>query len=164
VKLRSLIYAAKTVIDKGAWRSNTKMPKSAFPLSKSGLKITAKYSWCVLRFGALGEHFRVLIYHRLDLEQYHALLAREHHGDMLVMARLEFHGTHPGWHCHSACDSAGKVSGRTGTPDRRIPLKSGSAKQSKFGIGSDRAAYDKAVKFFRLHKLPPPPLFDQSAT
>lgn len=162
MKLRRIVQATKTITDSGTWKTGSKMPKSAFPLSKSSqFKVSSTYTWKVISFDALGERFRVLIYYRIALHQYSAVLAKAVGGDMLVMARLEFHGTHPGWHCHALCDATGAVSGRSGAPDKRIPKVSGFHKQSEYGVAGDRSAHDKAAKFFRLDKHPLPPLFQQ---
>lgn len=161
MRLRKVISADKKITDAGAWKSGVKMPKTAFQLSKShSFKVSAKFNWRVVCFESLGEKFKLLIYYRTDLENYHADLARDVGGDMLLMARLEFHATHPGWHIHGLCDSTACVPGRSGGTDKKIPANYGFNKQLTFGITNDRLAYDWAVKHYRLDKLPPAPLFE----
>jgi hypothetical protein len=153
VKLRRVINGAKTITDAGSWKAGTKMPKTVFPLSRAGsFKVTSRFNWRVISFECMGEKFKLLVYYRTDIESFHADLGREVGGDMLVMARYEFHATHPGWHMHCLCDSTGKVAGRSGGTDRRMPRVGEFHKQCVFGVATDRQAYEKAVKIFRLDK------------
>ncbi len=156
MKLRKVIYAKKQITDIGTWKGGQKMPKTVFPLSKSSsFKVPASYRWCCVCFECLGERFKVLIHYRSDISVYAAFLARDVNGDMLVMARLEYHATHPGWHVHTLCNSTGSVAGRTGGDDRRIPKGKDLHNQLEFGISNDDSAFMRAVKTFRLLDKPP---------
>lgn len=42
----------------------------------------------------------MLLAYRIDKEQYIAMLGMDADGDTKVVARLEYHGTHGGWHIH----------------------------------------------------------------
>lgn len=150
MKLKRIIASQKVITDEGIWKSGVKMPKSIFPLSKShSFKVPQSFNWRLVCFECLGEKFRLLIYYRYDISSYSATLGHDVGGDMLVMARLEFHGTHPGWHMHAVCDSTGRVPGRTGA-DIRFPDANSFHKDLIFGVVDDSTAYKTAIKAFKL--------------
>lgn len=94
--------AEKIAIDCGKWQTG-KMPKNAFPMSKSRAKVYrlgSAWQWCVMTFQVSEKYYRILVAFRTDKEQFLAKLAVDDGGDMKLIARLEFHGTHGGWHVH----------------------------------------------------------------
>jgi hypothetical protein len=148
--------ADKVVSDWGKWQTGG-MQSSAFPLSKRrgrAYRLGSSYKWRVIQFSALGETCRLLIVYNADKEQYRATLAIERDRDMIVIASLEFHGTHPGWHLHGACGDVGAhpVGSLRGPLQRRFPMPRTTHRRHLFGITSEGAALDVAAKFFRLHK------------
>lgn len=78
------------------------MPVKAFPLLKTsrGYRIGPQWDWCVFGLIAGAERFRLLIAFEPAKEQYQAWLGLEDSEDQALLARLEFHPTHRGWHCH----------------------------------------------------------------
>lgn len=151
--LKELVRADKDVVDWGAWKHDTKMPKSAFPLSKHrSFQVRASHRWRVVRFTCDGHSYRLLIAYRPELESYKAFLGRDEKGDTRVLARYEFHGTHAGWHLHSDCTGI-NVIGKTGLPDR-IPGNAAHHRRVEFGIGSDEQALYVAAEKFGLLEAP----------
>lgn len=73
-------------------------------------------------------------------------------GDMKVLASLEFHGTHEGWHLHAReADIASIAPGYKRGPDVvRIEPPPGFTR-SGFGL-DEQQAYKITVDFFRLDK------------
>ena len=152
MRLRRIIRANKTITDAGAWKTGVKMPKTAFPLTKqNALKVGPAYSWRVIRFTCLGAAFRVLVIYRLDLSTYSAYLGMECDQDLKVLARYDYHATHPGWHMHAVCDSDSQTPGRTGGPFRRLGSKL--QRRAQFDITDDDSAYAKVTEAFKL--IPP---------
>jgi hypothetical protein len=148
--------ADKVVSDWGKWQTGG-MPPSAFPLSKRrgrAYRVGSSYQWRVIQFSALGETCRVLIVYNAAKEQYGATLAIERDRDMIVVASLEFHGTHPGWHLHGACgDIDTHPLGSMRSPlQRRFPKPRVTHRRHDFKVTNEGAALDVAAKFFRLHK------------
>jgi hypothetical protein len=153
MKLIALICAKKAVTDHGKWKDG-EMPRSAFPLSrvKSKAYKLGNRRWRVLCFEAEGKKCRLLINYSSALGQYQAMLGVDHSGDTRVVARLERHPTHGGWHAHVACDTdtaplgvkgglaVEKLAGNCGIYKRPIP-------------DNDAAAFNMAVDFFKLHLL-----------
>ena len=101
--------AKKSDLKVGKWTSGS-MTRSAFPLSRAKTKyyrLGSAYTWRVVTFRAGGCDYRILVSFRTDKEQFSAMLGMDDAGDMKIIARLEFHGTHGGWHIHH---STGEIS------------------------------------------------------
>ena len=152
MNLREIARSPKTVTDYGSWKAGP-IPQVAFRLSRAARRsycLGPKYQWRLVQFEALGRTFRVLIAYRLDIESYRAWLALEEGNDLKVLARYEFHGTHPGWHCHAQCDDVEQVSAGTvkHLGERRLPPPR-DCRRTKFGV-TDQKALTIACEFFGL--------------
>lgn len=104
-----------------------------------------------MKLQCLGRDFRVLIAYRLDKEVFLSYLAEDHGGDLTVVARYEYHATHPGWHFHGNCDSTPIVRGRTWLP-HRAPSNRAYHRKTDFGVTGDDSAQSKAISAFGLDK------------
>lgn len=154
LKLRRVINSPKVVTDWGKWKSGDKMPKTAYPLSKSSFKLPPAYTWRVVDFDCLGGNFRLLIAYRVDLNRYQCHLGRKVNGDMLTLARYEYHATEPGWHLHCVCDDSGRVLGTMKCDDRRFPNWNSFHSELEFGSMDETSAFNRAISVFRLNKPP----------
>lgn len=156
VKLRKIIGSQKTITDYGDWKSGIKMPKTAFPLSKStSFKIAKAFNWRIIRFECLGAKFRLLICYRIDLHRFITYMAKDVNGDMMILARYEYHAGEPGWHLHAICDDEKHDAGRTGGDDKRMPPYGMFHKNLDFDVFSDEAAFNKVTKAFKLENRAP---------
>lgn len=110
MRVRDFIQAAKTVTKAGQWKSE-KMPRTAFPLvGTKSLRLPATWTWRVDELeGSGGADCRLLIAIREDVEQCRAWLSVRRGRDFAVVARIEYHATHPGWHCHAECGNVDDV-------------------------------------------------------
>ena len=155
LKLRRIINGPKTVTDWGKWKVGEKSPPSAYPLSKNKYHVTAKYTWRVIKFDCLAPSFRLLVCFRADLSRFQCHLGKVDAGDMVTLARYEFHPGEPGWHIHCACDDTGRVSGTMRCDDKRFPHPSSFHRVVECGELNEKIALDKAKEIFRLYKAPP---------
>lgn len=149
--VRDIIAAKKRIKNSGQWASGT-MPRTAFPLSKSGGRAyrLGNRRWRVIAFEACGLSCRILINYSHMLSQYQAMLGVDVGGDTKVLAALEHHATHKAWHVHTCCQ-----------PIKDVPagIKRGPWVKSLNGSGgkhritvpaTDDVAFGRAVSFFRL--------------
>ena len=149
--VRRIIRAPKRITSAGKWSAGT-MPRTAFPLSKSGSKAyrLGNRRWRVVTFDALGVSCRLLVNYHQMLLQYQAMLGVEIDGDMKVLASLEHHPTHGAWHAHLTCGPI--VAAPSGI--RRGPwvrLMNAKGRRYRFPAPqSDEAAFARAISFFRL--------------
>jgi len=162
VRGQDIRTANKTVTDWGSWASGG-MTAATFPLSKRhrrSYRLGTAYRWRVVKFEAAtatgATLCRLLIAYNASKEQFRATLAVEHDRDMSVIASYEFHGTHPGWHMHSACGDIDKIpeGSLRGVWQKRLPPPRQKHRRVNFGISTDDSALDVAARFFRLHKKP----------
>jgi len=125
MRFKDIFCADKDIQDWGEWRQ-MKMPPSAFPMSrgpKRSYRLGSVFRWRIVKFGALGQNFRLLIAYRDDIEEYRSLLGMDVAGDTRLIAEVCFHGTHPGWHVHADCgDVRNMPTGIQRWPEkRRLP-------------------------------------------
>jgi len=77
------------------------MPRTAFPLSKShSYPLGSTWDWRVVEATWESDLFRLLIAFDQAKQQYRAWLGHVRGHDTALLARLEYHPTHRGWHCH----------------------------------------------------------------
>lgn len=112
MKALRAIRAEKTVVDGGKWTHGKRMPVAAFPLLKTsrGYRVGTQWDWCVYALETGADRYRLLIAFEQGKEQYQAWLGVEDGEDQALLARLEFHPTHRGWHCHVKPGDLGDVS------------------------------------------------------
>ena len=81
------------------------MPRTAFPLvGTKSYRLPATWTWRVDELeGACGAECRLLLAVREDIEQCRAWLSVRRGADFAIVARIEYHATHPGSHCHAGC-------------------------------------------------------------
>ncbi len=110
MRVRDFLRAKKTVTKAGSWKDG-KMPRTAFPLvGTRSLRLSGGWEWRVDQIeGANSSDCRLLIAIREDVEACQAYLSIRRGSDYAVIARLEYHATHPGWHCHAECGSVDDV-------------------------------------------------------
>lgn len=128
------------------------MTRTAFPLSKSGGKAyrLGNRRWRVVTFQIGAASYRLLINYSHTLGQYQAMLGLEAGGDTKVIASLELHPTHGGWHIHSACEDDSHIpSGiKRGPWVKNVPIRVRPF-DSKCPA-NDSEAFQMAVNVFRL--------------
>lgn len=154
MRLRDLIKIKKTITALGKWQVG-KMPRSAFPLSKSGNRAyrLGNRRWRVVEFTVESLCFRLLINYNPLLLQYQAMLGLTQGNDTKVLASLEYHGTHGSWHVHTSCDIFDSIPAgiKRGPWITRLPSPKNYNRAGIFVIGDD-AAFTRAIDFFGLDK------------
>ena len=87
------------------------MPKAAFPLSKnSSFRLGTGWDWCVHVVDCAGQAMRLLIAFNAGKQEYLAWLAIDTGNDLGLIARLEYHASHLGWHVHLKPNDLAKLS------------------------------------------------------
>jgi hypothetical protein len=158
VKLLEFVKASKTLVDAGAW-TDKRMPKSGgkFPLSKArNFRVGASgWRWRVLEFACSTATVKILATYHAGKRNYLAAVGVPLGSDLLVLGRLENHGTHPGWHVHALCSHVPASSaGRLSHPDMKRPA-AGEATNARLPFPSDDvAATEILVRYFKLPALP----------
>lgn len=125
MKLKDLIKGAKQNIRHGQW-GDEKLRQKDFPLSKKGGRaypLTRQWRWRVTTLEYEGRKFRLMASYHKSAPEFCAILAEDLDKDSRIIARLEFHGTHDGWHIHPYCEDFDDVISGITKPmgTRRIP-------------------------------------------
>jgi hypothetical protein len=159
MRIKDVIRAEKAGITSGTWQTGP-MPKSLFPLGKSGkhfLNFRGAYDWYSFRFSALGNEFRVLIAVNFGKCDYYAHLGIVHPSDTQMLMSFEYHASHAGWHIHSGCGDIALIPvGRyKGQWKRRIPKDFTRSRQTAWDLSSKEAALEKACTAFNIPKPSP---------
>lgn len=85
----------------GPWHSGKKMPRAAFPLSRShSYPLGSSFDWCVCEAIGKTDAYRILIAFDPAKAQYRGWLGLICGHDMKLLGRLEYHPDHKGWHIH----------------------------------------------------------------
>lgn len=130
------------------------MTRSSFPMSKSRSKayrLGSAWRWRVVTFSAGGADYRLLVAFRTDKEQFMAKLGLDDSGDMKIVASLEFHGTHPGWHLHHPnMDISGVPPGVMRGPWVRRRECHGETEYGLDGADPDAKAFSIAAAIFGI--------------
>jgi hypothetical protein len=104
------IRKAKKLMKVGEWHSGKKMPRTAFPLSRShSYVLGSSFDWCVCEAVCDLYEYRILVAFDPAKAQYRAWLGMVFGHDQALLSRLEFHPSHHGWHCHVKLGSVDKV-------------------------------------------------------
>jgi hypothetical protein len=101
--MRSLLTARKEkkLTKIGDWHFGKKMPRNAFPLSRShSYVLGSSYDWCVCEAECDLHQYRVLVAFDDAKAQYRGWLGIIFGHDQALIGRVEYHPTHHGWHCH----------------------------------------------------------------
>lgn len=95
------IRKKKSLTKLGEWVSGRKMPKTAFPLSRShSYVLGSSFDWCVCEASCDKYQYLILVAFDPAKAQYRAWLGIVYGHDLALIGRLEFHPSHRGWHCH----------------------------------------------------------------
>jgi hypothetical protein len=159
MKPKELVRLKKTVTTAGQWKVITgkaKMPKTALPLSKTfSLDLGRNWHWRVDDVAATPHQFRILTAFNPEIEEYRSWMTARRGDSLVMVAQLEFHGTHPGWHTHIACCDIADIEAGQGHPRSayRFPGGNNSHRRQTYNM-SESTALQMAFKFFRVNEVP----------
>jgi hypothetical protein len=140
-----VIRSEKIVLHAGTWQRG-KIPSSAFPLSHvKALRLGKAWHWCVQRVQDAEREYNVLVAFDPGKRQYWAWLGAVFGDDQAVVARVEFHATHDGWHCHW------KTGDLVEAP--RGAVKAPSPKELRHQCSGDPVSVSQADAFGIAHRL-----------
>lgn len=90
----------KLFVEATPWH-NGAISHAAFPLShKSKIRLGKSWNWSVHKLEDGQRLYRLLVAFEPSKNQYWAWLGVAFDNDQAVIARVELHASHDGWHCH----------------------------------------------------------------
>lgn len=141
MRARELILKHKTVTKAGEWKTG-KMARNAFPLSRGrNFQLGVKWSWRVDILEIDHVECRLLTAFEPSKQGFVAWLSYQRGDAYAVVARLEFHGSEPGLHCHASCDAVSDIRAGVVKPfgTRRVPKFSAKHRRTKYEITKSSA-------------------------
>jgi hypothetical protein len=159
MKPRDLIKIPKVVTKAGEWKvvtGKTGMSTSSFPISKNyGVQLGRNWHWRVDVVKGTGAEFRILTAFHAGKEEYKSSMTIARGNQHVVVACLEFHGDHPGWHCHLPCCEMAEVEAGQGHPRsaNRLPAADGTHRRQVFDM-TESSALSKSLGFFGVTGTP----------
>jgi len=161
MQIQRFLLSSKTITKAGDWRSGAdgnandrRMTKRSFPLdNKRGYILGNQWWWRVDELDCGGVTGRLLVAYRQDKPNYQAWLSIERSpGSHTVVACLEYHGDHPGWHIHSKCAPLADFDAKTSRQRNkgiRIPAKRAYHRSCVYEM-SHQEATNRAYRTFRV--------------
>jgi hypothetical protein len=160
MKPKAVLVRAKVVTGPGTWKVITgkggRMSAYAFPLSKGhSVDLGRNYHWRVDVVQGGGQMFKVLTAFNPEIEEYRSWLAMVQGDSLVVLAQLEFHGTHPGWHCHVSCGEIEEIQPGQTRPRtaRRFPGGNSTHRRTAYDV-TESSALVMAFEFFNITGAP----------
>jgi len=112
------------------------------------------WHWRVDQLGADdGTSYRLLTGFNRHIEEFASWLAEDTERNPILLARYEFHGSHPGWHCHAPCDdiAPGDPCALRTRDCLRFPRGGGFHRRTDFDTTSEVHALTRAFNFYRVN-------------
>lgn len=155
MRVRELILKPKIVAKAGGWKTG-KMARNAFPLSRTrSYQLGVRWTWRVDLLEIDRVECRLLTAFEPQKHGFIALLSYQRGDSYAVIARLEFHGSEPGLHCHASCDAV------SGTPVgvvkpfgvRRVPRYGKRHRRTTYEM-TESSALSTSFGFFKVKSTP----------
>lgn len=163
--LKEFVRGAKLVIDSGAWTDKA-MPKNPPPfilLKKRGFRLGNQWRWRMIELSIRDaanapQAGRVLVAYQREKQEFFAIAGVDTPKGTMVLARFEYHYSHPGWHAHCCCSEPSVPSaGRMKFPDQRRLKRSATSTAGRDYLIDDKSAVIAVENFFGLSGLDPLP-------
>lgn len=159
MNLKTLIFADKTSLTQGEWKSGT-IQRKLWPSKRAksrAYKFGPSYKWRIITFVASGYNCRLRILLNIKKQIFRATLGVTTEDDTVTLCDYEFHATEPGWHCHARCDDISTLDSavnRIGS--RRMPNADRFHRRADFTFGNTEitevTAFNCAINFFKIDK------------
>jgi hypothetical protein len=150
MRLRKLIRELKTQETDTDWRSDQMQPRFAPVFARTRL-IRAGWKWRSARAVSGEREYVLTALCNPRRENWQAMLILSTKAGGAVVARFEYHGSHPGLHAHAHCQRGGLEAGPNGIDNLRCVPSSGSHHRRRFAWTENRF-WEAARKFFRVEE------------
>lgn len=147
MRVRHIISTPKYIESETQWSTDDMPPKHSliYPKKKP---MRAGWTWRAARCVTAGENFVLLAECNPPRANWKAMLIVETAAGPSVIGRFEDHGSHPGLHCHSDCDTSGLEVGTKSIDARRIPPANSFHRRSR--QWTETSFWNAASAFFKV--------------
>ncbi|NMG38982.1 hypothetical protein GRZ55_06990 [Chelativorans sp. ZYF759] len=105
MRVTGVIQSRKSNVSLSEW-SDDKLKAKDFSLSRKRGKpfpLTRRWRWQIITFAGQGRSYRLMVAYHTLVPEFIVALGEDVSSDCRILARWEFHASHPGWHVHSVC-------------------------------------------------------------
>lgn len=150
MRVRGLIAEHKTQETDTGWRRDDMQPRHA-PVFARTRPIRAGWQWRSARAGSGERQYVLTALCNPARDNWQAILLLCGETDASVVARYEYHGSHPGVHAHADCDRSGLELGPASIDN--LPRRpSAQAFHRRTFAWTDDRFWEAARKFFRVRE------------
>lgn len=157
MRVRYLVREPKQIETDSGWQAIDLPPRHA-PLFVRTTPIRAGWRWRSARAIGLNNRFILLAKINPLRDKWQAILmVLGDDGPASAVARLEYHGSHPGLHAHADCRRGGVESGTASLDDLERFPKAGAGSHHRRQRGwSENGFWEAAKRFFRMQEMKGP--------
>jgi hypothetical protein len=155
MRVRHLAGASKVIVaDSGKWSVSDLPPRHA-PIYAKTRPMRAGWRWRSLKAKAGTQNFVLTVICNPKRDNWQAILMVESEVGASVVARLEYHGSHPGLHIHGHCERGGIEVGGSGL-DNLVRIPPAAQKHRRLNAWTEGTFWEAAKQFFRMGESPLP--------
>jgi len=148
MRVRHLIQKVKVQHNDTGWMSND-MPPRHSPIYAKTRPIRGGWKWRAAHCSVDGTDFVLTALCNIKRDNWQAYLMIEAAAGASVVARFEYHGSHPGLHGHAHCERGGIEVGASGL-DSLVRFPKAGALHRRTNAWTDHTFWEAARRFFRI--------------
>lgn len=147
MRVRHIVAQRKYIDSETQWSTKDMLPKHA-PIYPKTKPMRAGWTWKSARCVTATQNFILVAECNPQRANWKAALLLETPAGFSVVGRFEDHGSHPGLHCHSDCNTSGLEVGTKSLDVGRIPSAKAFHRRSRHWTES--SFWNAATAFFRV--------------
>ena len=149
MRVRHLLERPKVQRTDSGWRSDD-MPPRACPIFAKGRPSRAGWQWRSVKAEADGEEYYLVALANTRRGDWKSMLIRKGTAGASVVARFEYHSSHPGQHLHSDCARSGIEIGAVGL-DNLARFPDAKSRHRRTAALTASTFWQEARRIFRIH-------------
>lgn len=150
MRVRGLICEEKEIVTDTGWKTTRLQPKYA-PIIRGPQPMRSGWKWRSSSAKGLvrGNQYILLVKGNPARDNWQSILMQKFGEEAAVIARYEYHGSHPGIHGHAHCERGGIERGGIGMGELvRIPKSGGHSYHRRTQALTENAFWESAKKIF----------------
>jgi hypothetical protein len=150
MRVRKLLIEPKVQQTDSNWRRDNMQPRHA-PVFRRTRPVRSGWQWRSARAESANREYILTAFCNPSRDNWQAMLILCEEAGASVIARYEFHGSHPGLHVHADCARSGLETGPTSIDNLpRRPVAR--AVHRRTGAWTENSFWEAARRFFRVRE------------
>lgn len=152
MRVRHIIRLKKELLTDTDWNTTDLQPRHA-PIFPKTTPIRAGWKWRSARASCQGQDYILYAKCNPRRDNWQAVLILTADEGASVVARFEYHGSHPGLHAHAHCNRSGIDIGPRGLDDLvRTPPAGSNSYHRRKNAWTENGFWEAAKRFFRIEE------------